>query len=102
MISPVPMTPSFMAIENGHVTGPQVGDGLGELGFQLLRHNDSLPDMFNYRGRRNGRILRSSSIILRDEAGKPFGAPGINMNITQILGVQGVLAAMTAIGRGNV
>jgi predicted transcriptional regulator YheO len=88
---------SIIAIENGHVTGRQVGDGLDELGFQLLQHNDSPPDMFNYRGRRNGKTLRSSSIILRDEAGKPFGALGINMDITQILGVQNLLAAMTAI-----
>src|SRR5271155_2536439 len=72
---------SIVAIENNSVTGRQVGDGLDELSFSLLQRDPNPPDLFNYRGRRNGKILRSSSILVRDESGKPYGALGINIDI---------------------
>src|SRR5580700_4925984 len=76
---------SIIAIENNSVTGREVGDGLDELSFHLLQHNQNPPDLFNYKGHRNGKTLRSSSILLRDESNKPFGALGINIDITALL-----------------
>lgn len=88
---------SIIAIENNTVTGRQVGDGLDELSFQVLQHNPNPPDLFNYKGRRNGKILRSSSILLRDESNKPFGAVGINIDITALLSAQQLLSTLTTI-----
>lgn len=88
---------SIIAIENGHVTGRKVGDGLDEFSLRVL-HQEDPPDLYHYRGRTSdGRVLRSSSVLLRDDAGKPFGAVGINVDITSLLMAQNVLTAMTAI-----
>lgn len=85
---------SIIAIENGHVTGRQVGDGLDELAFQVLRKGTP-PDQFNYRGRtRDGKTLRCSSVLLRDESGRPFGAIGINVDITPLLAMNNTLSGM--------
>lgn len=88
---------SIIAIENNTVTGREVGDGLDELSFHLLQHNKNPPDLFNYKGHRNGKTLRSSSILLRDELNKPFGAVGINIDITALLAAHNVLTNMTMI-----
>ncbi len=79
---------SIIAIENGHVTGRKVGDPLDVLGFQLLRQ---LPaeDLINYRTEtKNGKILRSSSIFLREESGEIFGAMCVNLDITGFVNAQ--------------
>jgi predicted transcriptional regulator YheO len=88
---------SIIAIENNAVTGREVGDGLDELSFNLLQHNPNPPDLFNYRGHRNGKTLRSSSILLRDESNKAFGALGVNIDITALLAAQDTLTNMTSI-----
>lgn len=88
---------SIIAIENNSVTGREVGDGLDELSFHLLQHNQNPPDLFNYKGHRNGKTLRSSSILLRDESNKPFGALGINIDITALLATHNLLTNMTMI-----
>jgi predicted transcriptional regulator YheO len=93
---------SIIAIENGHLTGRKVGDGLDELSFRMLRQENP-PDLFHYRGRTaSGRVLRSSSILLREKSGKPFGAVGINVDITTLLIAQDVLGAMTSIAEESV
>ncbi len=88
---------SIIAIENNSVTGRQVGDGLDELSFHLLQRDPNPPDLFNYRGRRNGKILRSSSILIRDDSGKPYGALGVNIDITALLSAHTVLGNLTMI-----
>jgi predicted transcriptional regulator YheO len=76
---------SIVAIVNGHVTGREVGDGLDDLGFQVLRRGH-WEDMINYRTKgRDGRELRSSSIFLKDEEGKVFGALCINYDLSQFI-----------------
>ena len=76
---------SIIAIENGHVTGREVGDGLDELGFKVL-HQRPGKDLLTYRTTTDdGKELRSSSILLEDEQGKPFGAICVNYNIAPYL-----------------
>ncbi len=76
---------SIVAIANGHVTGRAVGDTLDVLGFQLLRQRPT-GDMLHYRTiAKNGKILRSSSIFLRDNDGDIFGAICVNSDISSLL-----------------
>lgn len=76
---------SIVAIENGHVTGRKVGDTLDALGFQLLRR-PQVEDLLNYHGKtKDGKVLRSSSIFLRDESGDVIGAMCINADVTEPL-----------------
>lgn len=73
---------SIVAIANGHVTGRKVGDTLDALGLQLLRQ-PPVDDLLNYQSKtKDGRVLRSSSIFLRDDSGKIFGAVCVNMDVT--------------------
>ncbi|HXF04110.1 MAG TPA: helix-turn-helix transcriptional regulator [Blastocatellia bacterium] len=79
---------SIIAIANGHITGRKVGDTLDVLGFQLLRQGPT-SDLFNYRTTtKTGKVLRSSSIFLRDESGEIFGSICINYDISGLLNLQ--------------
>ena len=76
---------SIVAIANGHITGRAVGDTLDVLGFQLLRQPPT-GDLLNYRtNAKNGKVLRSSSIFLRDEDGDIFGSVCVNSDISSLL-----------------
>ncbi len=73
---------SIVAIANGHLTGRKVGDTLDALGFQLLRE-PSARDLVNYRSKtRSGKVLRSTSIFVRDENGQVLGALCINLDLS--------------------
>lgn len=76
---------SIVAIANGHITGRAVGDTLDVLGFQLLRQRPT-GDLLNYRtNAKNGKVLRSSSIFLRDDDGEIFGSICVNSDISSLL-----------------
>jgi predicted transcriptional regulator YheO len=79
---------SVVAIANGHITGRKVGDTLDVLGFQLLRQPPD-GDLFNYQTTtKSGKVLRSSSVFLRDEEGEIFGSLCINCDLTGLLKLQ--------------
>ncbi len=83
---------TIIAIENGHVTGRQVGGPTTNLGLEALRTHDLTPDRFNYLSHtKDGRVLRSSSIYFRNDAGMIIGALCINLDITAYLQAQGAL-----------
>ncbi len=76
---------SIIAIANGHVTGRAVGNTLDALGFQLLRQRPT-GDLLNYRtNAKNGKVLRSSTIFLRDDDGEIFGSICVNFDISSLL-----------------
>ncbi len=82
---------SIVAIANNHITGRKVGDSLDVLGLQLLRERAE-GDLLNYETKTgDGRVLRSSSFFLRDEAGAIFGALCFNFDISAPLQFQGWL-----------
>lgn len=75
---------SIIAIANGSLTGRKVGDTLDALGFQLLKTHPS-SDLLNYSTKtKEGKELRSSSVFLRDEKGRIFGALCINVDISSL------------------
>jgi predicted transcriptional regulator YheO len=76
---------SIVAIANGHVTGREVGGSLDALALEKLR-SATAKDLINYRTvTPDGKILRSSSIHLVDEKGRPYGALCINVDITPLV-----------------
>ena len=84
---------SIVAIENGHVTGRRVGDGSSEVVLQALneehRHID---DNYNYLARtKDGKMVKSSSIFLRDDKGKILYLFGVNYDITDLIMAQHTL-----------
>lgn len=90
--SPDHLDRTIVAIENGHVTGRQVGGPTTNLGLEVLQTHDSTPDRFNYRSHtKDGRVLRSSSVYFRNAEGAIIGALCINLDITAYLQAHGAL-----------
>lgn len=77
---------TIVAIANGHITGRKVGDPGTNLGLELLRGNHVNGNRFNYLTQtKTGRILRSSSMYMKNKAGKIIGSLCINTDITDLM-----------------
>ena len=75
---------TIIDIRNGHVTGRRVGDCGSNLGLEVIRGTVKNGDKFNYfTNTRDGKILKSSSIYLRDQEGKVRYSICVNMDITE-------------------
>jgi predicted transcriptional regulator YheO len=74
---------SRVLIENAQVTGRQVGTPIGDLVVRVLRsprfHDDMLANYATKAG--DGRTLKSSTAIIRDEHGRAVGALCLNIDI---------------------
>jgi predicted transcriptional regulator YheO len=83
---------TIAAIENGHVTGREVGGPSSSLGASVLHDQGADHNAFGYRGlTSDGRQLRCSSVYFRNSAGRIIAALCINFDISTIQRVQGLL-----------
>lgn len=74
----------------GNVTGRKVGGPTTDLVLKMIKQGNA-NHMLNYRARTSdGRILRSSTIFLKDESGALVGALCINIDISFWLNAKGV------------
>ncbi|WP_242945719.1 helix-turn-helix transcriptional regulator [Anaerobranca gottschalkii] len=75
---------SIIAIENGHVTGREVGSPATDYLMELVNSKNNTEDMHvNYVTKtKDGRTLKSSTMLIRDENGKIIGALCINFDMT--------------------
>ena len=89
---------SIVAIENGQVTGRKVGDGPSHVVLEALRgENSQLQDHLSYLTKtRDGKILKSTTIYIRDDDGDPIGIFGINYDITLMLAMETARKQFTA------
>ena len=89
---------SIVAIENGQVTGRKVGDGPSHVVLEALRgENSELHDHLSYLTKtKDGKILKSTTIYIRDDDGAPIGIFGINYDITLMLAMETTLKQFTA------
>jgi predicted transcriptional regulator YheO len=90
---------SIVAIENGSVTGRHLGDVPTDRMLRSLRNADAAQDVRVYVSSREGKILRSLAVTLRDEDGEPYGLLGINQDVSDIVQAQRTLANFAAVGR---
>lgn len=83
---------SIIAIENGHVTGRNIGSPMTEASLKLYVNDKVDEDNINYTGKSaDGRVLKSSTMFIKDEKGKVLGCLCINLDITELVGVQRVM-----------
>lgn len=77
---------SILAIENGHVTGRKVGDGPSHVVLeQLGKPRQDMEDQLCYLTRTpDGKILKSSSIYIRDDDGNISAIFSINYDISAL------------------
>lgn len=77
---------SIVAIYNGHITGRKIGDGPSHVVLEQLGRSESDPsDHTCYLTRTpDGKILKSSSVYIRDESGKVAAIFSINFDISAL------------------
>lgn len=89
---------SIVAIENGHITGRKLGDGPSHVVLEALHGDRSkLRDHLAYLTKtRDGKILKSSTIYIRDKSGDAVGIFAINYDITSLLLVETAIKSLTS------
>lgn len=89
---------SIIAIANGHVTGRKVGDSLRDLVVTVLRSPHFNQEyLANYTTRMpDGRILKSTTVLLRDAQRVPVGVLCINLDVTDLRRARQVLDQLSA------
>jgi predicted transcriptional regulator YheO len=83
---------TIVEILNSHITGRSVGDCGSNLGLEVLRGTVKDGDRYSYiTYTRDGKILRSSSVYIKDDEGKVIGALCINLDISETIKFEGFL-----------
>lgn len=95
-----PAEHSIIAIENGHVSGRQLGDVPSRIVLETLKTNSGRArDRLSFLTRgRNGKMLKSSNVYLRDENGEIIGMLAINFDISLMVAVNHALKDLTREG----
>lgn len=90
---------TIVVIENGHVSGRKIGDGPSYVAFEAMKaESGQLEDRLSYLTKTDdGRVLKSSTVYLRDEEGKAYGIFAINSDNTLFMAMRDVLADITAL-----
>ena len=91
---------SIVAIENGHITGRQLGDGASSVVLEQIRSHDSQPtDHLAYLTRTpDGKILKSSTLYVRNNRGKVGAILAINYDISKMMIVQDAVKNLVSTG----
>jgi predicted transcriptional regulator YheO len=83
---------TIIDIHNGHITGREIGGCGSNLGLEVLSGNVKDGDRFNYvTTTSDGKILRSSSLYIKNNAGVVIGSLCINLDITESIQFEGFL-----------
>ena len=89
---------SIVYIVNGHVTGRKVGDGPSTVVMEQILRAEKTPnpkDHLGYLTRTpDGKILKSSTIYIRDSRGRVNASLSINYDISALLMVEGAISGM--------
>jgi predicted transcriptional regulator YheO len=76
---------SIVAIANGHVTGRTVGSPMSEYGLAALRRGQFDKPIVNYRKKtKEGKLLKSTSLFVKDDSGQLIGFLCINYDISEL------------------
>ena len=88
---------SIIAIENGHVTGRSIGDGPSQIVLESLKESpEALEDRIAYLTKTaDGRVLKSTTLFIRDDEEKIIGLMGINYDISMFVAVDDAIRAFT-------
>ena len=84
---------SIVYIENGHVTGRKLGDGASHVVMEQAMEADAQPkDHLGYLTKTpDGKILKSSTVYIRNSRGKVNAILAINYDISSLLMVEGAV-----------
>ena len=92
---------TIIFIINGHVSGRKIGDGASKVVLETLEaieNGDIIVDHLGYRTTtQDGRILKSSTVFLKDSTGKYRWVLGINYDVTALMNVDAALQSITTV-----
>jgi predicted transcriptional regulator YheO len=89
---------SIVAIANGHVTNRVAGGPMSEYGLAELRKGNFNNNKMNYlKKTKDGRILKSTSMYIKDEQGKLIGFLCINFDISEFTVMRNIINEFTYI-----
>ena len=87
---------TIVAIEHNHITGRNIGGSGTNLGLEILRGTVEAGDRYNYFTKtKDGKLLRSSSIYLKNDAGAVIGSVCVNLDISGYLLMENMLNEIT-------
>ncbi len=90
------MLSSIVSIENGHVTGRKIGDGPSQAVLEAIMSEERAEDHFSYFTKtEDGKILRSSTIYIRNDDDKIEGIFSINYDVTYLAMAENVIRSFT-------
>lgn len=91
---------SIVAIENGHVTGRKLGDGPSHVVLEALHAGtEQLEDRLAYLTKTaDGKILKSSTVFIRDDDGRTVGIFAVNYDITILRAMGDTIAEVVGTG----
>ena len=83
---------SIVKIANGHVTGRTFGGPISDRGLKDIKSGREGSLFINYPSvTKDGRFLKSSTMLFRNDKGKPIAALCINFDVTDILNLNTVI-----------
>ena len=90
---------TIVHIENGHVSGRKVGDGASQVVLDQLARQDEQPkDHLCYLTRTpDGKILKSSSLYIRNSRGGVVAIFSINYDITELMMVENAIKPLISV-----
>ena len=93
---------SLVYIENGTITNRHVGDGPSHVVLDVLNYDDGSKGRFGYLTKtKDGRILKSSTMYIRDDNGNIDYLLGINQDITEFVMMHRSLESLIGIGQAE-
>ncbi|PQL11440.1 transcriptional regulator [Veillonella sp. T11011-6] len=93
---------SLVYIENGTITNRHVGDGPSHVVLDVLNYDDGSEGRFGYLTKtKAGRILKSSTMYIRDDNGNIEYLLGINQDITEFVMMHRSLESLIGIGQAE-
>lgn len=83
---------SIVAIANGHVTNRVVGGPMSEYGLADLKRGNFESNKINYlKKTKDGRVLKSTSMYIKDDRGDLIGFLCINFDISELTIIKNIL-----------
>jgi predicted transcriptional regulator YheO len=90
---------SIVAIENGHVTGRDLNSPMTQISLEKVREGTVNEDIINYSEKNiDGRVLKSSTMFIKNDAGEFIGCLCINIDITDFIAAKNVINDIMRIG----
>ncbi len=87
---------TIAVIENGHVSRRSADAGPSHIALEAMKEGRrNLPDQYNYLTQTaDGRILRSSTVYINDEEGRPTGIFCVNYDLTALMMAKATVDAL--------